>query len=409
MAPRRRTRRPWYRARAYRLARTAVLTVSLVVGGVWWARHVDEAPAGAAATAAPVAPAEVPAVSQQGRATGTGLHGGRPEPFGAGGAPGARREPPEGRADARTARPQRPRPAVDAARAKPPRPGAAAAKSAPPGAATGRARHEPPRAGSAASRPKSRPPGARADARAAQPRRPAPRPKSVRRPPAPSPQRSLPRSRATRLVIPYLSVDAPVMALRLDRERRLPAPPDDRPNLVGWYDGGPTPGEQGIAVAVGHLDTDTGPAVFAGLAELNPGRTVEIRRADGRTAVYTVDAIKKYEKKDFPDREVCGARGRPELRLITCGGTYERRTGYSGNVVVFAHLTQVREPGRAARTPESGRPLSHRLDGSARSGPFSSPGRAWSVNFRDSQARTTRTGHPTAEHQRPSEPPGALP
>ncbi|WP_443068451.1 class F sortase [Streptomyces sp. NBC_01352] len=345
MAPRRRTRRPWYRTRAYRLARTAVLTVLLVVGGVWWAQ--DEEPA-EAATAAPLAPAEAPAVSQQGRATGTGLHGGRPEPF------GARREPPEGRADARTARPQRPRPAVDATRAKPPRPGAGAgagaAKSSPPGAGTGRARPEPPRAGSAASRPKPRPPGARAGARTAQPRRPAPRPKFVRRPPAPSPQRSLPRSRATRLAIPYLKVDAPVMALRLDRERRLPAPPDDRPNLVGWYDGGPTPGEQGTAVAVGHLDTDTGPAVFAGLTELKPGRTVEIRRADGRTAVYTVDAIKKYEKKDFPDREVYGARGRPELRLITCGGTYDRRNGYSGNVVVFAHLTQVREPGRAART-----------------------------------------------------------
>jgi hypothetical protein len=46
---------------------------------------------------------------------------------------------------------------------------------------------------------------------------------------------------------------------------------------------------------------------------------------------------------------VYGARSRPELRLITCGGTYDRRTGYSGNLVVFAHLTQVREPGRAAR------------------------------------------------------------
>jgi sortase (surface protein transpeptidase) len=151
-------------------------------------------------------------------------------------------------------------------------------------------------------------------------------------------------------VIPYLDVAAPVIDLGLDREHRLTAPPDDDPKLVGWYAQGPTPGEQGTAVAVGHLDTDTGPAVFAGLTELRRGIRIEARRADGRTAVYTVDAVRTYEKSHFPNRKVYGARGRPELRLITCGGRYDRRTGYSGNVVVFAHLTKVQAPGRAAQT-----------------------------------------------------------
>ncbi|MEV0172530.1 class F sortase [Streptomyces sp. NPDC050803] len=167
-------------------------------------------------------------------------------------------------------------------------------------------------------------------------------------PAAPPVPRPLPRSRAARLAIDYLDLDAPVMSLRLDRERRLPAPPDDDPNLVGWYEGGPSPGEQGTAVAVGHLDTDTGPAVFAGLTELKRGRLIEVARADGRTAVYAVDAVRSYEKDKFPNREVYGARGRPELRLITCGGDYDRRTGYSGNVVVFAHLVKTHEPPAAA-------------------------------------------------------------
>ncbi|QUC63607.1 class F sortase [Streptomyces sp. A2-16] len=171
--------------------------------------------------------------------------------------------------------------------------------------------------------------------------RPHPASPGVHQPPRPRP---LPRSRATRLLIPYLSVDAPVMNLRLDRNRRLTAPPDDDDNLVGWYAEGPSPGQQGTAVAVGHLDTDSGPAVFAGLTELRTGRRIEVRRADGRTAVYTVDAIRTFEKDHFPNREVYGPRKRPELRLITCGGTYDRRTGYSGNVVVFAHLVQIRTP-----------------------------------------------------------------
>ncbi|MFD9983936.1 class F sortase [Streptomyces massasporeus] len=174
--------------------------------------------------------------------------------------------------------------------------------------------------------------------------RPAPKPPApaVRKPRPPAGPRPLPRSRATRLLIPYLRLDAPVMDLGLDRDRRLTAPPDDDPKLVGWYRHGASPGEQGTAVAVGHLDTDSGPAVFAGLPELKRGRIVKARRADGRIAVYTVDKIKSYEKAHFPSQEVYGARGRPELRLITCGGSYDRRKGYSGNVVVFAHLTGIR-------------------------------------------------------------------
>ncbi|WP_307791019.1 hypothetical protein [Streptomyces actuosus] len=60
--------------------------------------------------------------------------------------------------------------------------------------------------------------------------------------------------------------------------------------------------------------------------------------------MYSVDAVKSYEKADFPDQEVHGDRGRPELRLITCGGTRHRRPGYSGGVVVLAHLAEVRAP-----------------------------------------------------------------
>ncbi len=95
-------------------------------------------------------------------------------------------------------------------------------------------------------------------------------------------------------------------------------------------------------IVVGHRDTRSGPAVFAGLDEIGPGRLVELRRADGRIAVYTVDAVKTYDKARFPSREVYGARARPELRLITCGGDYDRRTGYTGNIVVYAHLTATR-------------------------------------------------------------------
>ncbi|MEV5147008.1 class F sortase [Streptomyces sp. NPDC052727] len=159
---------------------------------------------------------------------------------------------------------------------------------------------------------------------------------------APPPPRPLPRSRPTSFRVPSLGVDAPVTPLRLDRNQELETPPVDRPRLVGWYQGGPTPGEAGTAVAVGHRDTRTGPAVFAGLAQIKPGKPIEVGRADGRIAVYSVDRVKVYDKAGFPDKEVYGPTGRPELRVLTCGGLFSRRTGYTSNVVVFAHLTATR-------------------------------------------------------------------
>ncbi|MET8946493.1 class F sortase [Streptomyces sp. NPDC004542] len=156
------------------------------------------------------------------------------------------------------------------------------------------------------------------------------------------PPRPLPRSPATTLRVPSVDVDAPVVGVRLDSAHQLRTPPLDKPQLVGWYQDGPTPGETGTAIAVGHRDSRTGPAVFAALAQVPRGSRIEAGRADGRTAVYTVDRVRVFDRDDFPDKEVYGPSRRPELRILTCGGLYNRRTGYTSNVVVFAHLTATR-------------------------------------------------------------------
>ncbi|MEV1019069.1 class F sortase [Streptomyces sp. NPDC050264] len=142
-----------------------------------------------------------------------------------------------------------------------------------------------------------------------------------------------------RIRIPSLRVDAPLMGLGLNPSGSLDVPPPRRKNLAGWYEDGTRPGERGTAVVAGHVDNAVGPAVFYGLGALTRGRTIEIDRRDGSVAVFTVDAVEVYAAKDFPDEKVYGAAPRPELRVITCGGAYSRRTGYQGNVVVFAHLT----------------------------------------------------------------------
>ena len=59
----------------------------------------------------------------------------------------------------------------------------------------------------------------------------------------------------------------------------------------------------------------------------------------GDQITFTVDAVRSYPKSAFPAEEVYAPTGRAELRVITCGGHYDRRTGYDSNTVVFAHLS----------------------------------------------------------------------
>lgn len=151
--------------------------------------------------------------------------------------------------------------------------------------------------------------------------------------------RALPHSPPEHIRIPSIGVNAPLMGLGLTPQGSLDVPPPDKPNLAGWYEAGTTPGEKGTAVVAGHVDNADGPAVFYDLGALKKGGSIEIRRRDGGTALFTVDAVEVYAARDFPDDKVYGAAPRPELRVITCGGGYSRSTGYQGNVVVFAHLT----------------------------------------------------------------------
>ncbi|MFJ9730761.1 class F sortase [Streptomyces sp. NPDC101171] len=143
----------------------------------------------------------------------------------------------------------------------------------------------------------------------------------------------------TRIRIPSIRVNAPLTGLGLTPAGSLDVPPAGNKNLAGWYEAGTTPGETGTAIVAGHVDNAEGPAVFYDLGALKRGAVIEIDRRNGGVAAFTVDAVEVYPASAFPDDKVYGAAGRPELRVITCGGGYSKATGYQGNVVVFAHLT----------------------------------------------------------------------
>ena len=146
------------------------------------------------------------------------------------------------------------------------------------------------------------------------------------------------RAKPASVSIPSIGVGTRLVRLGLNPDKTLQVPRNY--SLAGWYTKGAAPGEVGPAVLVGHYDSVDGPAVFYRLKELQPGQKVHVRRADGSTAKFVVDRVKRFGKDDFPTQEVYGDVERPELRLITCGGSFDHRTRhYRDNVVVFAHLT----------------------------------------------------------------------
>ncbi|MHC5703025.1 class F sortase [Streptomyces sp. PKU-MA01144] len=149
------------------------------------------------------------------------------------------------------------------------------------------------------------------------------------------------RSVPVRLRIPAIGVDTPLMNLALGKNGVLEVPPVDKAQLAGWYSRGPAPGEVGAAVVAGHVDTPTGRAVFYRLGALTKGSAIQVTRLDGRTAHFSVDAVEVYAKHSFPSHKVYAGTTVPQLRVITCGGGYTKRTGYLGNLVVYATLKRI--------------------------------------------------------------------
>ncbi|GAA3877386.1 class F sortase [Streptomyces sedi] len=139
-------------------------------------------------------------------------------------------------------------------------------------------------------------------------------------------------------------VTAEVVPRGLDGDGGVEAPPFEAPELVGWYADGAAPGAEGAAVLVGHRDTESAPAVFHELADVEPGDRVRVRRTDGQVALFTVDDVRTVPRAGFDPDEVYGqrTRGAAELRLLTCGGAFDPNGGgYAANVVVSAYLTGV--------------------------------------------------------------------
>ncbi|RJL23567.1 class F sortase [Bailinhaonella thermotolerans] len=140
-----------------------------------------------------------------------------------------------------------------------------------------------------------------------------------------------------RLEIPSLKVDAELMLLGFDDEGDIELPPYEKPEVAGWFEHSVVPGDKGASVIIGHVDTRTEPAVFYDLKRVKKGASLRITRSDGKVASYRVESVESVDKDRFPVEKVYSA---PGLRLVTCGGGFDRaRHEYKENVIVYAKLT----------------------------------------------------------------------
>lgn len=149
----------------------------------------------------------------------------------------------------------------------------------------------------------------------------------------------LPPSEPTEVRIPKIKAVSSLIPLGLNPDDTVEVPSVEQPMQAGWYRYARTPGEAGPSIVLGHVDGNKQPGIFFRLKELAAGDEVEVSRKDGTTARFRVRKTEQIAKASFPTEAVYGETDVPELRLITCGGSYDQAArSYRDNVIVYATL-----------------------------------------------------------------------
>lgn len=159
----------------------------------------------------------------------------------------------------------------------------------------------------------------------------------------PSLHRSLPVS----VDIPAIGVHSRLLHLGANVNGTIRVPSlHTQAGKAAWFKYSATPGQIGASIIEGHVDSFRGAAVFFRLGALQPGDRIDVRLADGITAVFRVTGVREYSKSKFPAQTVYHTPGYAALRLITCGGAFDYSSrSYLSSIVVFAALASSRPAG----------------------------------------------------------------
>ena len=138
----------------------------------------------------------------------------------------------------------------------------------------------------------------------------------------------------SRLSIPSISLDDPVVGLGLKSNGRLEPPA----GKVQWYDATVVPGQVGISVIAGHVSWD-GPDVFVRLKDVATGERYAITYADGHRENFEITRTETVAKTALQHRQDVWGKGGTDrvVVLVTCDDR-SKLVGqhYENNFVVWS-------------------------------------------------------------------------
>jgi sortase (surface protein transpeptidase) len=147
------------------------------------------------------------------------------------------------------------------------------------------------------------------------------------------------RPKPTEVRIPKIGAQSTLIEAGLDENQAIQVPPVQQPMQAAWYSYSPVPGEPGPSILLGHVDGNKKPGIFYRLHELKIGDEVFVKRADGKELRFVATRTEQVPKEQFPEDAVYDPTDEPELRLITCGGAFDKAAhSYKDNIIVYARL-----------------------------------------------------------------------
>jgi hypothetical protein len=79
--------------------------------------------------------------------------------------------------------------------------------------------------------------------------------------------------------------------------------------------------------------------VFFRLNDLRVGNRIVVTLRNSIKVTFAVIGLREYPKNKFPEKLVYGPRSYGALQLVTCGGTFDAKTGhYLSNIIVFTKM-----------------------------------------------------------------------
>ncbi|RSM82357.1 class F sortase [Amycolatopsis sp. WAC 01375] len=146
-------------------------------------------------------------------------------------------------------------------------------------------------------------------------------------------------TRPTNVRIPKIGAESSLVTVAIGKDGKMSVPSAKTPMQAAWYRLSPVPGDVGPSILLGHVDGNKQPGIFYKLKDVNPGDEVLVDRSDGKSLKFVVEKKDQVPKDQFPEEAVYGNTDKPQLRLITCGGVFDKEEhSYKDNVIVYANL-----------------------------------------------------------------------